>query len=72
MPQTSNEMRALMCKWFGDEIDEKGPIKFLQAHGYVLERDWTWTKPTPSHTVSKFEWLCMLFLIEEWDFGWYR
>lgn len=69
MPQASDEMRALMLKWFGDEISEAGPIKFLESRGYVLRKDWQWQLPTPAHTVSREEFACVQFLIEEWDFG---
>jgi len=26
-------------------------------------------KPTPSHTVSDYEWECVAFLCNEWDYG---
>lgn len=69
MPQSSDEMRALMHKWFGNEIDEAGPIKFLVSHGYVLCHDYHWELPVPAHRISREEWACIKFLIEEWDFG---
>ena len=69
MPTASSSQRALMEKWFGDPIDESGPINFLESHGYVLTQTFHWRKPVPCHTVSDDEWECMLFLIEEWDFG---
>lgn len=69
MPSASDEQHKLMEKWFGDPVDERGPIAFLQSHGYVLRRDWHWTKPTPSHTISDDEWECLKFLCDEWDFG---
>lgn len=67
MPQTSDCMRALMLKWFGNEID--GPVLFLESHGYVLRSDWRWDKPCSSHSISYEEFQCIRFLIEEWDFG---
>ncbi len=68
MPQASDEDRALMAKWFGDEIGCEAPSEFLQSRGYKLNRDWTWTKPTPSHSVSAEEKACIFFLIDEWDY----
>lgn len=69
MPQSSPEMRLLMYKWFGDEVDDTGPMNFLVSRGYELTSRWLWKPPVPSHTVSAEEWKCMVFLIEEWDFG---
>lgn len=57
-----------MTRWFGD-IDQTGPLTFLQSHGYELTADWFWKKPTPSHTIHDTEWQCLSFLVEEWDFG---
>lgn len=58
-----------MQKWFGDAIDEQGPIAFLQSHGYTLTRGWEWVKPVSAHTISTEEWECIAFLCDEWDFG---
>jgi len=68
MPQSTPERQDLMIKWFGS-IDTIGPEDFLKSHGYILSRDWFWTKPTPSHTISDAEWECLKFLVEEWDYG---
>jgi hypothetical protein len=68
MPTASDEDRNLMLLWFGDAIDEIGPIRLLKSHGYVLDEHWRWHKPTKSHTVSEIEWHCLSFLINEWDF----
>ena len=68
MPQSSDEQRALMEKWFGDAIDMAGPYKFLRARGWS-ERAGMFLKPTPSHTISEYEWQCVAFLCDEWDFG---
>lgn len=69
MPQASDEQRALMEKWFGDAISEEGPMRFLESHGFVLQKDWTWQLPTSSHSISCYEGECLTFLINEWDFG---
>jgi hypothetical protein len=68
MPQASDEQRNLMEKWFGDAIDMRGPYAFLKARGYGDYRGML-IKPTLSHTVSEYEWECIAFLCDEWDFG---
>jgi hypothetical protein len=69
MPSASQESRNLMRKWFGAEFDDAGPTRFLESHGYILLSTYFWKLPTPSHSVSCYEWECILFLIHEWDFG---
>lgn len=71
MPQASNEQRALMEKWFGDPVDDGGPYRFLQSHGFT---EWagTFKPPVPSHNVSCDEWECIAFLCDEWDYGFNR
>lgn len=69
MPTASNEAQNLMKLWFGDSIDDQGPTQLLKSHGFVLRRDWQWEKPALFHTISEIEWTCIMFLIEEWDFG---
>jgi hypothetical protein len=68
MPSASNNQRALMQKWFGNEIDDGNPMRFLQSHGWT-EKSGMLIKPTPSHTVSAYELECCLFLRDEWDYG---
>lgn len=66
MPTASNSQRDLMNKWFGDEIDDRGPTKFLLARGWT-ERGGMWTKPVSAHNPSDYEVQCLLFLHDEWD-----
>lgn len=69
MPQASDHQRERMKQWFGgDGISDGPPMAFLFAHGYTEDRG-MWYKPTPSHTVSEFEWECLNFLCDEWDYG---
>lgn len=68
MPSTDQETHDLIVKWFGS-IADYPVIQYLEAHGYVLDRQWFWTKPTPSHQMSEYEIVCIWFLISEWDFG---
>lgn len=67
MPQASESQRALMNRWFGSD-DPLGPIILLLSHGYT-QKEGRLYKPTPSHTVSRDEWQCLRFLVDEWDFG---
>lgn len=69
MPQASEELRGKIGRWFGSRIDEQGPMTFLESHGFVLTKSWEWQLPTPYHQVSCYEWMCILFLSHEWDFG---
>jgi hypothetical protein len=69
MPQATDELRSLMAKWFGDPIDEYGPVMFLKSRGFTLTDDAEWVPPVPAHTISDDEGSCIWFLVEEWDFG---
>ena len=69
MPQALDEQRALLAKWFGgDGIDDGPPYAFLRARGWT-ERGGLLIKPTSAHTVSEYEWQCVAFLCDEWDYG---
>lgn len=68
MPQAGNLHRALMKKWFGDEINEQGPLQFLFSHGFLEVESGVLITPVPSHTLSADERACISFLINEWDF----
>jgi len=66
MPQASDEQRMLMTKWFGD-IDTRGPWKFLKARGWVDNRGHI-EPPVEAHTPSVYEFECIWFLCDEWDY----
>ena len=68
MPSATDEQRELMKRWFGDEIDDRGPIQFLLSRGYTTIAG-MWQKPTPSHTITLAEQECLNFLCNEWDYG---
>lgn len=69
MPQASDEQQALMERWFGDPIDDHGPIRFLYSRGYTFHYGQTghWRKPARFHTISFEEQACADFLVDEWD-----
>lgn len=71
MPQSSDDMHELMNYYFGDPIEDSGPIKFLEERGYKLTLKWTWQSPKrdQAHWITLKEELCIRFLQEEWDFG---
>ncbi len=68
MPSSTPERQA---RW---EADYKA-IGFLEACGYKLNRDWTWTPPdchvrgVEWNGCSPMEADAILYMIEEWDFG---
>lgn len=68
MPQATDELRSLMNLWFGSPVDDGGPHHFLESHGFTCT-NWQWQLPTPYHGVSCYEWACILFLHQEWDYG---
>jgi len=72
MPQASDEDRNEMIRRFGD-ISDSGPTQYLQDNGWTLHDDWTWSHPNYSracyNAIPQTEWVCIIFLVEEWDFG---
>lgn len=77
MPTASNEQHAKMRLWFGEpEHDcigtDHAPLEFLKSHGWVLTHDWLWVPPTPAYAASCYEIECIIFLVDEWDFGWIK
>ena len=67
MPTASDELRAKMYVYFGEEIDDGPPTRFLEAAGYT-ERAGIWSKPAPQHVITEKEFYCLLFLRDEWDY----
>lgn len=70
MPQASDELRTEMECLFGDPVDDGPPMRFLEAAGYTLKRDWNWTRKPGVQTyedMTQDEWMCMVFLRDEWD-----
>lgn len=70
MPMASDELRAKMNEYFGDPIDDAGPIDYLRGQGFKLNRGFWWS-PRPGVTalsdLTEKERDCILFLIDEWD-----
>lgn len=68
MPQASDEYRALMARWFGDEVDDAGPLCFLEARGWTFPGGMC-VPPVPAHQPSQYEFACIVFLCDEWDYA---
>ncbi len=73
MPQASKEMADKMQEYFGDSVSDAGPIQHLQEQGFKLSPQFSWTHPSgkPFGDLTEKDRDCMLFLVEEWDFGGY-
>lgn len=50
---------------------ETAAISFLEARGFMLGSNWCWH--TDRHKclddLSHYEYMCVLYLIEDWDYG---
>lgn len=66
MPQTSDELRELMIKWFGD-MSDYGPLKLLMAKGWT-DKGGMLFPPTPSYWGPREDYVLLKFLREEWDY----
>lgn len=64
MPTASDEQRAE----FG--IDDGPVIRFLEGRGYVRTSAWEWTMPEGRDIPTPKEWRAIVFLGDEWDWGW--
>lgn len=70
MPSSSDELRGKMFDRFGDRISETGPQQYLKDKGWVLNKDWTYSKAGQDlDKIPQDELDCIIFLIQEWDFG---
>lgn len=67
MPQAPNELRVLMKEYFGDEVDDAGPIAYLKVNGWEQADTGLWNSSKPLSQVSQKEWECFIFLMQEWD-----
>lgn len=68
MPQTSDELRDLMARWFGPHSHDAGPYALLISHGF-LDTNGFLSPPVEDYTISMVEWYCIQYLIEEWDYA---
>lgn len=70
MPSASDALRKSMGSYFGDEIDDRGPYKFLIQQGFQFSRGGIITHPTKKwDEMSEKEHDCVWFLCDEWDYG---
>lgn len=68
MPTATKELRDWAIKHFGD-IDCGLIEKELKTRGFDLTDTYTWKR---SRQPNNFEWNCIYFLIEEWDYNGYE
>lgn len=71
MPQASKEVANKMYEMFGSYSSDEGPMYWLEKAGYKLTKDWTWKKEGISSydQMTQEEYDCLVFLVQEWDFG---
>lgn len=72
MPSTSQEMLDWMSNYHGPEFKmDSTAIAFLEEKGYVLTRDWQWIPPKgiTLQTMPQDDYMHLLYLVQEWDFG---
>ena len=64
MPQASQKLRD---EWNGPS--EETAIKYLEAKGFVQQRNWCWLRPSPTYEMTEKDWSAIQFLCDEWDMG---
>lgn len=70
MPSAPGELQDWAIERFGD-LSDNGPMRYLESQGFELTRDWKWIKDdvTRYDELNSEEWMAMIFLAREWDFG---
>lgn len=67
MPTASDELRRFALANFGS-LDTALIIDCLERKGFTLTKEFCWKR---TKAPTGFEWKCINFLFEEWDFGGY-
>lgn len=67
MPTASDELRKFAEINFGN-LDVHGPVNALERAGFTETGRYCWKRVRPP---NEFEWNCINFLIQEWDWGGY-
>lgn len=67
MPTATPEAREWAVKTFGS-MDLMGPQAALERLGFTLTVEYCWKRIRPP---TEYEWKCIDFLIDEWDYGGY-
>jgi hypothetical protein len=69
MPQASDELTEEIARICGDASDH-AVVAFLEQRGWTLDREWQWHKSGQTYqTMPQDEYLAVLFMIDEWDYG---
>ncbi len=74
MPSTSPDIQEQIDRLLGcyDDIgQDHAAERFLFSHGWTEHpaQRWCWCMPSRYHVPTWDEVLCVIYLIEEWDFG---
>lgn len=67
MPTASDALRNFAKKTFGGYSDTP-VVNELERRGFDLTHEFCWRR---RRRPDNFEWNCIYFLIEEWDYGGY-
>lgn len=67
MPTASEKLRKFAETNFGS-IDANAVCTALERAGFIQTSDWCWKRARPP---NEYEWNCINFLIQEWDWGGY-
>jgi hypothetical protein len=62
MPSTSDARRA---RWPGFDSEAHA---VLGSRGFTMTKDWHFT--APMRMLTEREWDALIYLFEEWDYGW--
>lgn len=68
MPSTTSKRFNRIVGWFGD-ADTNGPERVLKAQGFIVDEKWLIHPPTRSHSGTFEQNELVMFLIQEWDYG---
>lgn len=71
MPSASQEVIDYMGSYHGPGFSDSTAMGFLEERGFILTESWEWIAPDGKtlETIDQDEWMHVLYLIQEWDFG---
>jgi hypothetical protein len=67
MPQASDNLRAKMKEYFGDEVSDAGPMKYLESRDIQINKGFVYHIPADKPITSK-DLNCLNFMVDEWDY----
>ena len=72
MPQAATEtVEEIEAFLTTDEPLDNQACRYLKKHGYILTRQWEWSKPGIHnyYDMTRREYACLLYMAHEWDYG---